>query len=156
MFIQWVTSKCMYYCVFDFFLFNLVSTSVMWVTRKCMFIVCLTSQTLQCCHTLSACELRHSVCLLRVDKIEEKIVSTSVGELHEHALFIVCLTFFMLQCGLHFKIVSYVKVYAYCVLTIFNSIMSPLSVGVLCESPCLVCVWLFSLLEIEKSSLFIV
>ena len=32
------------YCVFDYFLFNLVSTSVKlgWVTWKCMFIVCLT------------------------------------------------------------------------------------------------------------------
>ena len=51
------------YCVFDYFLFNLVFTSVCELREKCMFIVCLTVFLFNRVSTTES-ELRESACLL--------------------------------------------------------------------------------------------
>ena len=129
------------YCVFDYFLFNLVSTSGRWVTWKCMFIVCLTTfsslqfQSWKCmfivCLTIfslitSGGELReseHVYCVF--DYFLFNLVSTSVGELRESAC-LLCVWLFSLQSCLHFsRWVTWKCMFIVC-LTIFSSILSPL------------------------------
>ena len=163
----WVTWKCMFivcltifssilsplqpvsymkvhvYCVFDYFLFNLVSNSVgelresacllcvwlfslqsclqlsWWVTWKCMFIVCLT--------------------------IFSSILSPQLSRwVTWKCMFIVCFTIFSSILS-PTQLVSYVKVHVYCVFDYFLFNLVSNSVGELRKSPCSVYVWLFSL-----------
>ena len=126
------------YCVFDYILFNLVSTSGgelhvycvglfslqsclhfrLWVTWKCMFIVCLT--------------------------IFSSIMSPRFSWWVTWSACIVCLTIFSSILS-PLQWVSYVKVHVYCVFdyVLFNLVST--SAGELRESACLLCVWLFSL-----------
>ena len=145
------------YCVFDYFLFNLVFY-FRWVTWKCMFIV--------------------------FDFFHFNLVSTSVGELFKSAC-LLCVWLFSFQSCLHFsrwvtwkcmfivyltifpsiltplQSVSYVKVHVYCVFDYFLFNLVSTSGGELCKSACYcvdyflfnfvsisageLCVWLFSL-----------
>ena len=152
-FSRWVTWKCMFivyltifpsfltplqsvsyvnvhvYCGFDYFLFNLVSTS--------------------------GGELRKSACLCVFDYFLFNLVSTSVGELRGSACLLCvwlfspqscllfrrwvtwkCMFIMLLQSCLHFRSVSYVKVNV--CLTIFSSILSLLACE-LRECACLLC-----------------
>ena len=162
----WVTWKCMFivcltifssilsptqlvsyvkvhvYCVFDYFLFNLVSNSVgelrksacllcvwlfslqsclhfsRWVTWKCMFIVCLT--------------------------IFSSILSPLSWWVTWKCMFIVCLTIFSSILS-PTQSVSCLKVHVHCVFDYFLFNLVSNSVGELRKSACLLCVWLFSL-----------
>ena len=131
------------YCVFDYFLFNLVSTlggelreSVcllcvwlpslqfclqfsVWVTWKCMFIVCLTIFSL-------------------ILSILQRVSYVKVNVYCGFDYFVFNLFLSPLQS------VSYVKVYVYCVFDyfLFNHVST--SGGELYESAFLLCVWLFS------------
>ena len=155
------------YCVFDYFLFNLVFNSVGelrksacllcvwlfslqsclhfsgWVTWKCMFIVCLTifSSILSPLQSVSYMKV-HVYCVF--DYFLFNLVSTSAGELHESAC-LLCVWLFSLQSCLQLQPVSYVKVHVYCVFDYFLFNLVSNSVGELHESACLLCVWLFSL-----------
>ena len=190
-FSRWVTWKCMFivcltifssilppiqfvsyvkvhvYCVFDYFLFNLVSTSGRWVTWKCMFIVCLTifSSILSPLQSVSYVKV-HVYCVF--DYFLFNLVSTSGGELRESAC-LLCVWLFSLQSCLHFRWwvtwkcmfivcltifssilsplqpVSYVKVHVYCVFDYFLFNLVSTSACELRESACSLCVWLFSL-----------
>ena len=135
------------YCVFDYFLFNLVSTSAGelhksacllcvwlfslqsclhfrgWVTWKCMFIVCLTifSSILSPTQLVSYVKV-HVYCVF--DYFLFNLVSTSAGELHESAC-LLCVWLFSLQSCLHFsRWVTWKCMFIVC-LTIFSSILSP-------------------------------
>ena len=137
----WVTWKCMFivcltifssilsplqsvsyvkvhaYCVFDYFLFNLVS---------------------------SAGELRKSACLLCVWLFSlQSCLHFSRWDMWK-CMFIVCLNIFSSILP-PLQDVSYVKVHVYCVFdySLFN--LASNSVCKLRESACLLCVWLFSL-----------
>ena len=140
-FSRWVTWKCMFivcltifssilsptqlvsyvkvhvYCVFDYFLFNLVST-----------------QSVSCLKV-------HVHCVF--DYFLFNLVSTSAGELHESAC-LLCLTIFSSILS-PLQAVSYMKVHVYCVFDYFLFNLVSNSVGELRESACLLCVWLFSL-----------
>ena len=155
------------HCVFDYFLFNLVSTSAgelhesacslcvwlfslqsclhfsRWVTWKCMFIVCLTilSSILSSTQLVSYVKV-HVYCVF--DYFLFNLVSNSVGELRESAC-LLCVWLFSLQSCLHLiQPVSYMKVHVYCVFHYFLFNLVSNSVGELRESACLLCVWLFS------------
>ena len=153
------------YCVFDYFLFNLVSTSGgelhesacllcvwlfslqsclhyrKWVTWKCMFSVCLTifssiSSPLQEVSYMKV----HVYCVF--DYFLFNLVSTTESELRESA-YLVCVWLFPLQSCHHFmQLVSYVKVH------MFDYFLLNLVSNSDCElrkSARLLCVWLFSL-----------
>ena len=222
---RWVTRKCMFivcltifssilsplqvvsyvkvhvYCVFDYFLFNLVSTSggqlresacllcvwlfslqsclqfSLWVTWKCMFIVCLTifSSILSPLQHVSYVKV-HVYCVF--DYFLFNLVCTLAGEICE-SVCLLCVWIFSLQSCLHFRMwvmwkcmfivcltilssilpplqfVSYVKVHVYCVFDFFLfNLVSTLDC-VLHESACLLCIWLFSLLQIVMSCLLL-
>ena len=106
------------YCVLDYFLFNVVSTSV--------------------------CELHKSACLLCVWLFSFQSCLHFSRWVTWKCMFIVCLTIFssILSPLQH---VSYVKVHVHCVFdySLFN--LASNSVCKLRESACLLCVWLFSL-----------
>ena len=171
----WVTWKCMFivcltifssilsplqevsyvkvhvYCVFDYFLFNLVSTSVgelresayllcvwlfslqsclhfrRWVTWKCMFIGCLTifSSILSPLQAVSYVKV-HVYCVF--DYFLFNLVSTSVGELGESAC-LLCVWLFSLQSCLHFRrwvMWKWKYLFIVCLTIFFSSILSPL------------------------------
>ena len=198
-FSRWVTWKCMFivcltifssilsplqsvsyvkvhvYCVFDYFLFNLVSTSVgelresacllcvwlfslqsclhfsRWVTWKCMFIVCLTifSSILSPLQSVSYVKV-HVYCVF--DYFLFNLVSTQIGELRESDVIVVLQKCMFIVCLTIFSSilsplqrVSYVKVHVYCVFDYFLFNLVSTSAGELRESACLLCVWLFSL-----------
>ena len=191
-FSRWVTWKCMFivcltifssilsplqpvsyvkvhvYCVFDYFLFNLVSTSAgelresacllcvwlfslqsclhfsRWVRWKCMFIVCLTIFSSILSPLNSAGELRESVCLLCVWLFSLQSCLHFRWWVTWKCMFIVCLTIFSSILS-PLQPVSYVKVHVYCVFDYFLFNLVSTSVGELRESACLLCVWLFSL-----------
>ena len=106
------------YCVFDYFLFNLVSTSV--------------------------CELHKSACLLCVWLFSLQSCLHFSRWVTWKCMFIVCLTIFSSILS-PLQPVSYVKVHVYCVFDYFLfNLVSTLG-GELRESACLLCVWLFSL-----------
>ena len=116
------------YCVFDYFLFNLVFSS--------------------------GGELHESACLLRIWLFSLQFWLHFSRWVTWMCMFIVCLTF-PLQSYPHFSrwvtwkfmfiVVSYVKVHVYCVFDYFLFNLVSTSVGELCKSACLLCVWLFSL-----------
>ena len=106
------------YCVFDYFLFNLVSTS--------------------------ACELRESACSLCVWLFSLQSCLHFSMWVTWKCMFIVCLTVFSSTLS-PLQSVSYVKVYVYCVFDYFLFNLASNSVCELRESACLLCVWLFSL-----------
>ena len=191
----WVTWKCMFivcltifssilsplqrvsyvkvhvYCVFDYFLFNLVSTSA-GELRESACLLCVWYFLFNLVST-SASELRESACLLCVwlfslqsclhfrrwvtwkcmfivcltifSSILSPLQHVSYVKVHVtwKCMFIVCLTIFF-SIFLHFS-VSYVKVHVYCVFDYFLFNLVSTSVGELRESACLLCVWLFSL-----------
>ena len=153
------------YCVFDYFLFNLVSTSDgelcesacllcvwlfslqsclhfrRWVTWKCMFIVCLTifSSILSPLQTVSYVKV-HVYCVF--DYFLFNIVSTSGGELRKSAC-LLCVWLFLSWILFPLQDVSYVKVHVYCVFDYFLFNIVSTSDSELHESACLLCVWLF-------------
>ena len=165
-FSRWVTWKCMFivcltifssilsplqsvsyvkvhvYCVFDYFLFNLVSTSG--VSYVKVHVYCVFDYFLFNLVSTSVGELRESACLLCVWLFSLTCLHFSYGELRESAC-LLCVWLFSLQSCLHFSMVSYVKVHVYCVFDYFLFNLVSTSVGELRESACLLCVWLFSL-----------
>ena len=142
---KWVTWKCMFivcltiffsimsslqevsyvkvhvYCVFDYFLLNLVSIPGGELRESaCLLCTCLTTFFSILSPLNSASELRESACLL-------------------------CVWLLSSQSCLHLiQRVSYVKVHVYCVFDYFllNHVFT--SGSELRESACLLCVWLFS------------
>ena len=108
------------YCVFDFFLFNRVSTFSWWVTWMCMFIVF--DYFLFNLVSTSDCELRESACLLCIWLFSLQSCLHFSRWVTWKCMFIVCLTIFSLQSRLLFR--GWVT----CLLcwTIFSSILSPL------------------------------
>ena len=193
-FSRWVTWKCMLivcltifssilsplqevsyekvhvYCVFDYFLFNLVSTSGGELCEGAC-LLCVWPFSLIKNVSASGGQLRATVHVYCVsDYFLFNLASNSVCELRESA----CLLYvwlFSLQSCLHFS-VSYVKVHVYCVIDyflfnlvslawgpvvmwkcmfivclneshfLFNPAVSLLCWCELCESACLLCVWL--------------
>ena len=136
-----------------------------WVTWKCMFIVCIwlfSSSILSLLQTVSYVKV-HVYCVF--DYFLFNLVSTSVSELCKSA-WLFCVWLFSSQSCLHFsrwvtwkrmfivyltifslflsplQSVSYVKVHVYCVFDYFLFNLVSTSVGELCESTCLLCVWL--------------
>ena len=162
----WVTWKCMFivcltifssilsplqpvsymkvhvYCVFDYFIFNLVFNSVgelresacllcvwlfslqsclqlsWWVTWKCMFIVCLTIFSSILSPLNSAGELHESACLLCVSLFSLQSCLQLSWWVTWKCMFIVCLTIFSSILS-PTQLVSYVKVHVYCVFDYF-------------------------------------
>ena len=167
-FSRWVTWKCMFivcltilssilsstqlvsyvkvhvYCVFDYFLFNLVSNFSWWVTWKCMFIVCLTIFSSILSPLNSAGELHESACLLCVSLFSLQSCLQLSWWVTWKCMFIVCLIIFFSILS-PAQLVSYMKVHVYCVFDYFLFNLVSNSVGELHESACLLCVWLFSL-----------
>ena len=98
------------YCVFDFFLFNVVSTSGREL-RKSAYLLCVFLFNLVC---TSAGELRKSVCLLRVWLFSLQSCLHFSRWVMWKFMFIVCLTIFSSILS-PLQVVSYVKVHVHCV-----------------------------------------
>ena len=151
------------YCVFDYFLFNLVSTSV-GELRESVCLLCVWLFSLQSClHLLQRVSYIkvHVYCVF--DYFLFNLVSTSVGELRESAC-LLCVWLFSLQSCLHFGELLWKCMFIVC-LTIFFSILSPLQIGELRESVHVYCVFdyftlqsclLFSMVSYVKVNVYCV
>ena len=147
-----------------------------WVTWKCMLIVCLTIFSSILSLQLVSYVKVHVYCVF--DYFLFNLVCTLAGEICE-SVCLLCVWIFSLQSCLHFRMwvmwkcmfivcltilssilppiqfVSYVKVHVYCVFDFFLfNLVSTLDC-VLHESACLLCIWLFSLLQIVMSCLLL-
>ena len=130
------------YCVFDYFLFNLVSTSGGELCESAC-LLCVWLFSLQSCLHFSG-ELRESACLLCVWLFSLQFCLHFSRWVMWKCMFIVCLTIFSSILS-PLQSVSYVKVHVYCVFDYFLFNLVSTSGGELRESVCLLCVWLFSL-----------
>ena len=123
-FSRWVMWKCMFIVVFDYFLFNLVSTSGGELCESA--IVCLTIFFQSCLHFRMVSYVKvHVYCVFDYFLFNPPLQR---GELRESAC-LLCVWLFSLQSCLHFSWwVTWKCMFIVC-LTIFSSILSPLQIG---------------------------
>ena len=133
------------YCVFDYFLFNLVSTSA-GELRKSAFLLCVWLFSLQSCLHFSRWVMwkcMFIVCLT----ISLPLQVVSYVKVHVYCVFDVKVhVYCVFDCFLSpLQRVSYMKVHVYCVFDYFLFNLVSISAGELRESACLLFVWLFFL-----------